>query len=1352
MRATLFLACCATALALDVTVEDHGGSAGRTAAPVRLAIDLPADLQQFARERRLVIREMTPGVGGELRPVQFEAGPGSPASGWFCWIMPEGPPGERTFHVSGADSPSAASVSVRYDREREQMLVSDGGTPVLRYNYGTVPMPEDVKDAFDSGRYAPATYGSDGLERGNYIHPLYGPDGETLTNDYPVDHPHHRGLYWAWPEVRYLGELSDLHATKNVHARPVAVKQLVDGPVFALIQVELVWIWHNGDEIVRENTEIRVWKGRAGSRFVDLTFRFTGLVDGVTVARRGQNAYGGFNMRFATGIDTATTLYTDPATVAVRRAWGDIVNTVPGGSGPVGVACFQHRSTPQYPGDWVEYPLPWYQPTFPAAGTMYPLRTDEETTLKYRLWIRPGAADEAGFADRWRAYNYPPAAPGSTVELDHLLGYSFGDPRAPLIPLENLAARARGDEKRHMQTLLLQLLNASEATTDIKVWVCEQLQVAGSDAAVPALAPLLNDPVLSHAARYALAAIPGPASAAGLRAALSTVPGEDLKIGLINTLGERRDTEAVPPLAAAVGSGESAVAHAALEALGKIGTPAAADALQGADIAATAEPRRAAALLACAAMHLRVDAAAAAARIYRRLWAEEQPLHVRKAALLGLARSKAEGATDLILTCLRGDNAVLQQAAGRVMAEIPGVDAGKALAEALPSLAPEAQVTVLEALAQRGEPATAEAVAAATAHGNESVRVAALAALGSLGSAEHVPLLANAAAAPGSGGKAAAASLAALKGDGASRTIAAALATSPPPVLAVLARATAARGDAAAVPALLRTATHADRKVRMESWRALGRLAVPDDVPALIRTIGAIPAAASRTGAEKALLAVCRRAPEGPSRAEAVLNALTDATAADRASLLTVLGGLGGAEAAEAVTAAIDEPDPGVAEAAVRALAAWPDVSAAPPLLEIIRGDVALKHRVLAIRGYVRFAALEGLSSSQSAEMYTAAMEAAERTEEKTMILAELPKAKSIAAMQVAAAHIDNPALATEAALAVIYSALPERNAGNGLVGGKVVAALERASAVIDDDALRAQVKLYIATMPETDEFNVARGRPAKGSVPSQGPSVEAKAVDGDTTLASFWSGNNTPSYLEVDFGEETEIASTHIIFYYGDSRHYQYRLDVSVDGEAWETVVDGSDNTERSTATGVFHSFAPVTARYARAHVLKNSANIGAHIVELRIFAAGHTPPGGALVRTRNLALTAAASAPDDLGDDGGSAGPAAAVDGNPGTFWDEVDGQPRYCLKLDFPEPTDVSVISVSGWGHHDFAPRDFEVVCDDTVVATVTNAQYMANTFVVEFDRTRCTSLALQITGYYGGSPGIRELGVFDPKEED
>jgi len=128
------------------------------------------------------------------------------------------------------------------------------------------------------------------------------------------------------------------------------------------------------------------------------------------------------------------------------------------------------------------------------------------------------------------------------------------------------------------------------------------------------------------------------------------------------------------------------------------------------------------------------------------------------------------------------------------------------------------------------------------------------------------------------------------------------------------------------------------------------------------------------------------------------------------------------------------------------------------------------------------------------------------------------------------------------------------------------------------------------------------------------------------------------------------------------------------------------------------------------------------------------------------NLARGAKASSPDGFDSDGPRPD-AHAIDGDPATYWDETDGHPLYRLRVDFPKPTDVSAISVMGWAHHSFSPKDFEVVCDGKTVATVTNAIYASNRVIVGLPRTRCTSLELKITGYYGGSPAVRELGIYD-----
>ena len=112
----------------------------------------------------------------------------------------------------------------------------------------------------------------------------------------------------------------------------------------------------------------------------------------------------------------------------------------------------------------------------------------------------------------------------------------------------------------------------------------------------------------------------------------------------------------------------------------------------------------------------------------------------------------------------------------------------------------------------------------------------------------------------------------------------------------------------------------------------------------------------------------------------------------------------------------------------------------------------------------------------------------------------------------------------------------------------------------------------------------------------------------------------------------------------------------------------------------------------------------------------------------------------------DGQASGDQAAIDGNPGTYWDEANGAKLYRLVVTFPEPRKVAVLRITGFNHHAYAPKDFDVLCDGKVVKAVRNAQYSDNRLTLAVPQTACKTVELKITGYYGASPAVRELEIF------
>ncbi len=129
-----------------------------------------------------------------------------------------------------------------------------------------------------------------------------------------------------------------------------------------------------------------------------------------------------------------------------------------------------------------------------------------------------------------------------------------------------------------VETAALAVL-ASDAGLREKARACQELGDFGGPASVPALAALLGKEHLADYARSGLEGIKDPSAGEALRAALPTLEGRYLA-GVVNSLGVRRDTAAVPALQKLALDPKRGAAEAAIASLGMIATPAAAKTLQ----------------------------------------------------------------------------------------------------------------------------------------------------------------------------------------------------------------------------------------------------------------------------------------------------------------------------------------------------------------------------------------------------------------------------------------------------------------------------------------------------------------------------------------------------------------------------------------------------------------------------------------------------------------------------------------------------------------------------------------------------------------------------------------------------
>jgi hypothetical protein len=315
--------------------------------------------------------------------------------------MPEGPKGDRRFRFSHAKVKDVGPIwQTSYDRQRQRVDLLEGRQPVLRYNQGTVPVPEGTHPHFAEG---------ESYARGDYISPLYGPNGEELTEDYPPDHPHHRGVWWSWPVTRWKDQVADIWAVVGVWSRPVSIRELKSGRVFAMIEAENVWRFGEDQApIVREVVVIRAFRQRDKCRFVDVEIQLTALADDVAIGGRPERGYGGFSLRAAPCESRQISLHSDSAGIEPRRSWLDYSGEFAGGKELAGVSIFEHVANPDYPNPLHQYPqCNCVMPAFPETREVV-LSRDEPLVLKHRLWIHTGGPDEEKLADAWAGYGQPP--------------------------------------------------------------------------------------------------------------------------------------------------------------------------------------------------------------------------------------------------------------------------------------------------------------------------------------------------------------------------------------------------------------------------------------------------------------------------------------------------------------------------------------------------------------------------------------------------------------------------------------------------------------------------------------------------------------------------------------------------------------------------------------------------------------------------------------------------------------------------------------------------------------------------------------------------------------------------------
>jgi len=562
-------------------------------------------------------------------------------------------------------------------------------------------------------------------------------------------------------------------------------------------------------------------------------------------------------------------------------------------------------------------------------------------------------------------------------------------------------ARAADGAARERELIAVLASDAPEAD---KALACKGLAEHGSAAAVPELAKLLGNERLASWSRIALEAIPDPACDAALRGAAGTLSGR-LLLGVINSLGVRRDAGAVGMLAAKLSDRDPQVVAAAAVALGKIGDAAAAAALQESfkKVASNGDPQTRAAvaegLVVCAERLSVAGASAEAMAIYDLVRAANVPKQRIREATRGAILVRGGRGVPLLVEQLRASDEGLFTIGLSTARELSTPEVDAALVAELKTAPAQRAALLIAVLADRGSPAAVPAIVQAATTGPKEVRMVAIRALGRIGRASIAPMLIAVASEPDAELSAAAmVAIAELRDDGIDAMLRDRLQKARGKDRAVLLEVVGMR-RIDAVPLVIESLADSDAAVRSAALKALGQTVDLARLPALVAAALAPRSADEGPLAMKALRAAAVRMPDRDACVEKLLVESAGAAPQARIEILDIVGQTAGPKALAAVAAAAKDADPQFQDAATRLLGEWPTADAGPVLMELSKTLPEGKFRTRAYRGYLRVARQLGGSPAEKAAMCRQAYDAARGLEDKKFVLeaiASIPAKESL--------------------------------------------------------------------------------------------------------------------------------------------------------------------------------------------------------------------------------------------------------------------------------------------------------------------------------------------------------------------
>ncbi|MFW5944538.1 MAG: DUF6807 family protein [Bacteroidota bacterium] len=285
-------------------------------------------------------------------------------------------------------------VLIAQDNSPLKTVQKDGGFLVKEGNQKVLYYQQAPKS--QNGKYT----------RNNYIHPLYGFDGAILSEDFPEDHPHQRGIFWAWHQVILDGQnIGDMWTTEDFAWDVASVdtryeeKKLIIQPVVYWKSPNLKGEQGNEIPFAKEKNTIAIYPENNEMRVIDFTIRIQALKENLYIGGSdNEKGYGGFSARIKLPEDitfTADYGQVKPKTTAVPASpWMDFSGSFTRNEDTDGILIVAHSSNPNHPPEWIIRANNSMQnPVYPGRKPVH-VPQSKPLILRYRMLIHQNSLNE----------------------------------------------------------------------------------------------------------------------------------------------------------------------------------------------------------------------------------------------------------------------------------------------------------------------------------------------------------------------------------------------------------------------------------------------------------------------------------------------------------------------------------------------------------------------------------------------------------------------------------------------------------------------------------------------------------------------------------------------------------------------------------------------------------------------------------------------------------------------------------------------------------------------------------------------------------------------------------------------